>query len=221
MLEVLLVIFAVAALACAYLCSYEPRYHGVIKTGIAPLVFAHRGFGNHAPDNSIEGARLAVVNGLDGVDTDSQLSKDREIVVFHDVSLERFTEGTGRVDSKTLAELQAYDLGAKFGLGFPNSRIHTFEDFVKEIAPRAKLMVELKVAFISDTGIERQVSEIIKRYDASDRVYISSFNPVVLWRLKHIDPRTRTVFIFMDTGWDPERVAETKAEDRVNLPWFL
>jgi glycerophosphoryl diester phosphodiesterase len=82
-------------------------------------------------------------------------------------------------------------------------------------------MVELKVPAASDTGIERRVNDIIAQYDAYSRVYISSFNPVVLYRLKKIDPRIQTVFIFTDSGWDPTRVAETKEEDRVSLPWYL
>ena len=143
------------------------------------------------------------------------------MVIFHDVSLERFTSGTGRVDAHTLAELQTYDLGEKFGNGFDDVYIQTFEDFVKTITPSSRLMVELKVATPRDTGIERHVADIIARYDVHDRVYISSFNPVVLYRLKRIDPEIRTVFIFMDSGWDQKRVAETKEEDRVSLPWYL
>ena len=73
----------------------------------------------------------------------------------------------------------------------------------------------------ADTGIERRAIEIIAKHDAFERVYLSSFNPIVLWRLKRLDPRVRTVFIFMDTGWDPERVAATRVEDRVALPWYL
>ncbi len=142
-------------------------------------------------------------------------------MIFHDVSLERFTNREGRVDSRTIEELRTYDLAEKYGHGFANVPIASFEDFVTEMTPTILLMVELKVAGIQDTGIERRAIEIIEKHDAFDRVYLSSFNPFVLWRLKQIDPRVRTVFIFMDTGWDPKRVAETKAEDRVTLPWYL
>ncbi len=219
--RVLLVILVLLGAGSLYLFVYEPRYHGLIPTTDHVLVFAHRGFGNHAPDNSLVGAEMAIEQKLDGVDVDSQLSKDGEVVIFHDVSLERFTTGTGRVDAHTLAELQTYDLGEVFGNGFSNVRIATFEDFVESIGTKGLLMTELKVSGVTDTGIEEQVINIIDKHDAFDRVYISSFNPVVLWRLKHIDPRVRTVFIFMDNGWDPARVAATKEEDRVTLPWFL
>lgn len=207
--------------AAAYLFLYEPRYSGAIAAAERPLVFAHRGFGNQAPDNSLAGARLAVQAGMDGVDVDGQYTKDHEIVIFHDVSLERFTSGEGRVDARTLAELRGYDLSEKFGHGFPPDPIASFEDFVREVTPAAILMVELKVPGFEDTGIERRAIEIIARHDAFERVYLSSFNPVVLRRIKRLDPRVRTVFIFKDTGWEAHRVAATRPEDRVALPWYL
>ncbi|MGQ0383794.1 MAG: glycerophosphodiester phosphodiesterase [Gammaproteobacteria bacterium] len=200
---------------------HEPGYSGSISIDGRILVFAHRGFGNHAPDNSLAGARIAVQQGLDGVDVDAQLTRDAEIVIFHDVSLERFTHGQGRVDAKSLEELRAYDLAEKYGHGFKDARIASFEDFVAELTPDALLMVELKVPGFADTGIERRAIDIIARHQAFDRVYLSSFNPVVLWRLERLEPRIRTVFAFMDTGWDPKRVAETRPEDRVTLPWYL
>ena len=204
-----------------YAACYEPRYRGLISISDRSLLFAHRGYGNHAPDNSIEGARMAMARGLDGVDVDAQMSRDGEIVIFHDVSLERFTTGEGRVDAHDLETLQQYDLADKFGEGFSGVYMRTLEDFVREVTPRAYLMVELKVASASDTGIESRVHEILEKYDAYERVYVSSFNPIVLYRLKQIDSRIRTVFIFMDSGWDPARIAATKEEDRVSLPWYL
>ncbi len=220
--KIILGLFVSFCTFAGYLFLYEPNYSGSItQSSDQSLVFAHRGYGNHAPDNSLEGARIAIQSGLDGVDVDAQFSKDKEIIIFHDVSLERFTTGEGRVDAKDVSELRNYDLGIKYGNGFENVFIHTFEDFVKEVTPTNLLMVELKVSTPKDTGIEKRVAEILEQYNAYDRVYISSFNPVVLYRLKDIDERIRTVFIFMDSGWDPKRVAETKEEDRVALPWYL
>lgn len=220
-LKLLFSVFALIFGVILYLFYYEPRYTGQISNTDKILVFAHRGFGNHAPDNSLIGAKLALDNQLDGVDVDAQFSLDREIVIFHDVSVERFTTGTGRVDDKTVKDLKAYDLAVKFGGGFSNVPIETFEEFVRAVVPRGLLMVELKVPGTGDSGIERRINEIIAKYDAYESIYVSSFNPFVLHRLKRTNSRIRTVFIFQDTGWDPKRVAETKHEDRVSIPWFL
>jgi len=205
-----------------YVFSIEASYKWSIKTEESLLVFAHRGFGNHAPDNSIEWARIALQEWMDGVDVDAQYTKDKQVVIFHDVDIDRFTDWTGRVDSYSFDELKQYDLSIAYAdPDFQNVFIHSFEDFVSEITPESRLMVELKVSAISDTGIETRVADIIKKYDAYDEVFISAFNPFVLRRLESIEPRIQTVFIYMNSWWDPKRIAQTKPEDRVSLPWFL
>ncbi len=219
--RVALVSTAAALFGLWYLFLYEPSYHGLIKPATRTLVFAHRGFGNYAPDNSLSGALLAMQAGMDGVDMDGQLSADGELVIFHDLSVDRLTESTGRVNSKTLRDLLALDLGAKYGHGFKNTFVATFDDFVRAIKGKGILMVELKVPGLRDTGIEQKAVAIIRKYDAQDFVYLSSFNPIVLYRLKQLDRAIRTVYIFMDTNWNKQLLAEIRAEDRVNLPWVL
>lgn len=219
--RILYAFLALIILTLGYFFLYEPNYSGLIQKQDKVLVFAHRGFGNLAPDNSLVAAKLAMQNDMDGVDVDGQFSADNELVVFHDLSVDRLTNGTGKVSSKTIAELLKLDLATKYGKGFENAYVATFDDFVREITPNGILMVELKVPSSKKTGIEERAAEIIKKYNAYENVYLSSFNPLVLHRLKKIDSRIRTVFIFMDTNWNSELIAEIKKEDLVNLPWFL
>ena len=223
--RVVLVALGALILALAAVLLHEPRYGGSVDDDPGRiLVFAHRGFGDLAPDNSLVAARLAMAAGLDGVDVDGQRSADGEVVIFHDLSVDRLTEGTGRVAEKTAAELLALDLGPGYegeGGVFESAPVSTFETFVREITPHGTLMVELKVPGSAETGIEARAAEIIERYDAHERVFLSSFNPLVLHRLEKIDPRIRTVFIFMDTNWNAELLAEIPESDRVDLPWFI
>lgn len=213
----------VAAIAGGlYLFGYEPSYGGPLTDlPDRPLVIAHRGFGVHGPDNSLHAAERAVEAGLDGVDVDGQLTADGELVVFHDLSVDRLTSGTGRVAEKTLEEMLALDLGPHFDPDLTGAWVRTFEDFVVALDGRGLLMVELKVPGLGRTGIEERAVEIIRRHDAHDRVVLSSFNPFVLHRLERLDGRVRTAFIFMDTNWNPELRAEIKEGDLVDLPWFL
>jgi glycerophosphoryl diester phosphodiesterase len=206
-----------------YLFLVEPEYSGSIRAGAGarPLVFGHRGFGNYAPDNSLVAARMAIAAGLDGVDMDGQRSRDGELVIFHDLSVDRLTSGTGRVASHSLAELRALDLGPKYGPGFKGAFVATFEDVLAATHGKGILMVELKVPGLARTGIEERAVELVKRHDAFAQVYFSSFNPVVLWRLKHLDSRIHTVFILMDTNWNPELRKEIKKGDEVSLPWVV
>ena len=212
----------VLTLGAAYLFGYEPRYGGSL---VAPpgrtLVFAHRGFGDLAPDNSLYAVERALEAGMDGVDVDGQLTRDGEVVIFHDLSVDRLTADTGRVREKTLKEMLALDLGPKFDPAVRGAPVRTFEDFVRTVKGRGILMVELKVPGLKPTGMEQRAVEIIRKHGAYRDVVLSSFNPVVLYRVKRLDPQVRTALIFMDTNWNPELVAEIKPGDLVNLPWPL
>jgi glycerophosphoryl diester phosphodiesterase len=205
-----------------YLFLYEPAYQGtLVASPERTLVFAHRGFGDHAPDNSLYAVERALDAGMDGVDVDGQFTRDHELVIYHDLSVDRLTSGTGKVRDKTTAEMLALDLGPRYDSAITGALVRTFEDFVRTAKGRGILMVELKVPGSAPTGIEQRAVEIIQRYDAHAGVVLSSFNPLVLRRLKRLDPQVRTALIFMDTNWNPELLAEIRPEDRVNLPWFL
>lgn len=209
-------------LAAAYLFVYEPPYRGTL---VAPpgktLIFAHRGFGNHGPDNSLYAVERALASGADGVDVDGQFTRDRELVIFHDLSVDRLTSGTGPVRDKTRDEMLALDLGPKFDPALTGAFVRTFEDFLVAAKGRGILMVELKVPSAKATGIEERAVELIRKHDAHRDVVLSSFNPLVLRRLKRLDPQVRTALIFMDTNWNPQLLAVIRPEDRVDLPWFL
>lgn len=209
-------------IGAAYLFLYEPPYRGLLITlPPRPLIFAHRGFGDHAPDNSLYAVDLALDAGMDGVDVDGQLTEDGELVIFHDLSVDRLTADTGRVADKTLEQMLALDLGPEFEPSLSGAYVRTFEDFVRAVKGRGILMVELKVPGFRSNGIEARAVEIIQRHGAHREVVLSSFNPIVLYRLKRLDPEIRTAFIFMDTNWNPELIAEIKEGDLVNLPWPL
>jgi glycerophosphoryl diester phosphodiesterase len=218
----LLVLVLLLALGAGYLFWYEPAYSGtLVARPPRPLVFAHRGFGEHAPDNSLYAVQRALEADLDGVDVDGQLTRDGELVIFHDLSVDRLTSGTGRVREKSLAEMLVLDLGPKHDPPVRGAYVRPFEDFVRAVKGRGILMVELKVSGLAPTGIERRAVEIIQRNGAHADVVLSSFNPLVVYRLKRLDPEVRTAFILMDTNWNPELLAEIRPEDRVDLPWPL
>jgi glycerophosphoryl diester phosphodiesterase len=224
--KVLAAIAAVLVLSAGYCFGYEPRYSGggaLVTIPPRPLVFAHRGFGDLGPDNSLYAAERALDAGMDGVDMDGQLTRDSEIVIFHDLSVDRLTSSTGRVRDKTKDEMLALDLGPKYDSAVHWANVHTFEDFVRAVQRpgRGILMVELKVPGLRASGIEARAVAIIQRYQAHDHVILSSFNPFVLYRVKRLDRRVRTCLIFMDTNWNPHLLAEIKPEDRVDLPWMV
>jgi glycerophosphoryl diester phosphodiesterase len=212
----------VLVLTLVYLFLYEPPYRAtLVVRAPQPLVFAHRGFGDHGPDNSLSAVERALDLDMDGVDVDGQLTKDGELVIFHGLSVDRLTLGTGRVSEKTLKEMLALDLAPKYQAGTAGANVHTFEDFVRAVKGRGILMVELKVPGLVSTGIERRAVEVIRKYDAHLSVVISSFNPLVLYRVKRLDRFVRTALIFTDTNRNPGLTAENKEADLVKMPWVL
>ena len=79
-----------------------------------PIILAHRGGSQTAPENSIIAFKKAAELGVHGFEIDIRLTKDEEIIVFHDEFIDRTTNGSGRVSDMTLSELKTYDLGYQF-----------------------------------------------------------------------------------------------------------
>ncbi len=211
----------VIGIVLALFVRHEPPYRGKIVAGAQPLIIAHRGFGNHAPDNSLVAVRMAIDSGLDGVDLDAQMTADGELVIFHDPSLDRLTDRSGFIKDLTVEEITQADLGSKFGPAFAGERPATLEEVIQEVAGRLLVIVELKASGIRSDGSEDQAIQLIRKYDAYEFVYLSSFNPFVLYRLRKRDPRLHTVFIFKDENVDPDKLREIHPTELKGIPFFL
>jgi glycerophosphoryl diester phosphodiesterase len=83
-----------------------------------PTIFAHRGASAYAPENTLAAFELALRQGADAIELDAKLTRDGHIVVIHDQTVDRTTEGRGRVKDMTLAELRKLDAGSHFDVAF-------------------------------------------------------------------------------------------------------
>ncbi|MDA1051432.1 MAG: glycerophosphodiester phosphodiesterase family protein [Planctomycetota bacterium] len=212
--RILLAVLGVLLVGIGYLFFYEPPHRSRVPEEEQPLLIAHRGFGNYGPDNGISAVRMAIEQGLDGVDLDGQLTADGELVIFHDPTLERLTDGVGAIKDLTLEELQRLDMGSKFDAKFAGERIVTFGQLLDEVAGRTNVIVEIKAGGMQDEGAEAIAVNEIGQHDAHDYVILSSFNPFVLRRIKALDSRVRTMFIFRDIEpFDPTQYRK--------IPFFL
>jgi glycerophosphoryl diester phosphodiesterase len=142
---------------------------------VAPWLYetpiAHRGLHDETSgviENSISAARAAIVNGY-AIECDVQLSRDGEVVVFHDETLDRLTKAKGRVDSRDAAEL------TRLSLKGTTDRIPTLGDFLSAINAQAPLVVEIKSNLDGDLRLARSVAAIASRYDGP--LVIESFDP--------------------------------------------
>ncbi len=142
----------------------------------APLLFAHRGGSLLAPENSMEAFRRAVeLWGADILEMDVRLTRDHELVVIHDETVDRTTDGTGPVRDHTLAELSELDAGFRFrdpagrrSYRGADVRIPTFAE-VLEAFPHARLNVDAK-----DPEATPGLVRLVEARDARDRVLLAS-----------------------------------------------
>lgn len=153
-----------------------------------PLIFAHRGASARAPANTLAAFTLASELGADGVELDTHLSKDGEVVVIHDFRLEATTDGQGPVRHKTLAELKSLDTGSWFDEAFAGQRIPTLQEVIDTVGQHLLLNIELKTKSLEDDGLAEGVVRVVEANGLVDRVIVSSFNPLALWRVKKLNP---------------------------------
>lgn len=161
-----------------------------------PLIIAHRGETGVAPENTLPAFHRALDEGADGVELDVRLTRDDKLIVFHDRSLERTSDGHGLVDHFTLDELRSLDVGSWFSPAFNDERPPTL-DQVFESLPRDYLLnVEMKVVVKGMKLIAQLVAAAIARHQRWASTLVSSFNPLALYYLRRIEPRLARGYIW-------------------------
>jgi len=136
---------------------------------------AHRGASADFPENTLRAFEEALALGVDAIELDCQLSADGELVVIHDETLERTTDGIGPVCAHTWAELRRLDAGRWKDERFRGLGIPRLADVLELVAGRALVNVELKS--VDDVGrIERPVTTLVEQCGATERVIFSSFH---------------------------------------------
>ena len=163
-------------------------------------VWAHRGASAYAPENTLEAFRLAAEMGADGVELDVQLSRDGELVVAHDETIDRVSNGTGYIKDYTLAQLKKLSFNRLF-LKFKDVRIPTLKEVYELLKPAGLTVnVELKTGIILYPEIEEKVLALTASMGMEDRVIYSSFCHPSLVRLKELDSALRQGFCTRTAG---------------------
>lgn len=162
------------------------------------LIYAHRGASGYAPENTLEAFRLAMEMGADGFELDVHLSKDGELVVIHDESVNRTTNGTGLVRDLTLAELKALD-ASKGIAAYAGAKIPTLSEVYDLIRDTHHVVnVELKTDENFYPGIEEKCLALAKEKGLEDRILYSSFNHHSLLKIQALKPDAKLGILFAD-----------------------
>lgn len=161
------------------------------------LCVAHRGFSGKAPENTLAAMRMAIdLPYVHWMEIDVQLSKDGVPVVIHDFTLDRTTNGHGKVMNMNWELLRRLDAGSWKGRSFRGERLPSLEEVLSLASGRVYLNIELKTVGNMYPGLERTVMDLISSKGMRDDVILTSFDTGVLQRVKEIDPRYRTGLIF-------------------------
>ena len=157
-----------------------------------PLIVAHRGASRDAPENTIPAFQLAWEQGADAIEADFHLSKDGEIVCFHDADTERVAGTQLVVRQSTLAELKQLDVGATHGVAFNGTRIPTIAEVFATIPQGKKIFIEVKCGA---EIIPTLLNEIDQSGLTQEQIVVISFNKQVIQQLKIKAPQYKASWL--------------------------
>jgi glycerophosphoryl diester phosphodiesterase len=166
-----------------------------------PLVIAHRGDSAHRPENTLAAFAAALEIGAALAEFDVHLTRDGEVVVIHDATLDRTTNGHGAVRNMTLAEIRRFSAGypARFGSTYAGERVPTLGEVLGLLRERAQAMIEIKPEAVTDDaegGIEAHVVEEVRKARMEKEVALISFERRALLRCRALAPEMQRGHLF-------------------------
>lgn len=157
------------------------------------MVIAHRGAAGEAPENTLGAFALGLEQGCTGIELDIHLSKDGEIIVCHDTTIDRTTDRKGAISELTVEELKLADAGRWFHERFEGERLPLLEEVFDLVPPEVHINVEVKA------GVQNLVPALIglmKRKDRVENVFVSSFDFDILERVKELEPEAKIGLLY-------------------------
>lgn len=163
------------------------------------MVQAHRGASGYAPENTLASFKMAVEMNADGIECDIHLSKDGVFVVCHDDTIDRTSNGSGRIPEMTYEEISKYNFCCKFHPHYytdGGETAPTLEQMLDVVKDMKVINIEVKEFAGDETAALEKFYAILKKYDIIDRVIVSSFNVDLLKRLKELHGDVFTGYLY-------------------------
>ncbi|HHX43131.1 MAG TPA: glycerophosphodiester phosphodiesterase [Chloroflexi bacterium] len=162
-----------------------------------PLVIAHRGASGSAPENTMAAFQAAIDEGADGIELDVTRCASGEIVVIHDDTVDRTTDGSGAVADLELDALRALDAGSWFAPSFAGERIPLLAEVLDAYGASLRINIEIKGRELCDGGVEKEIAAMVRERRLQESVLISSFNPCALKRMQAAAPELQRGLLFV------------------------
>jgi glycerophosphoryl diester phosphodiesterase len=160
----------------------------MVEFSRTPLILAHRGACSYTPENTLAAFRLAYEQGADGIELDAKLSVDKKVVVIHDQTVDRTTNGTGRVNDLSLSDLKGLDAGIHFSDRYRGERIPTLEEVLLEFGFKFLINIELTSYATPGDALPESTAELVRKTGVQKNIIFSSFHPWVLSRIRKLMP---------------------------------
>jgi len=190
-----------------------------LDPGGRTLVIAHRGFSGRAPENTVAAISEAIAIGADMAEIDVTLTADNRVVVIHDETLQRTTNGSGNVAEHDFDEIRSLDAGSWFAPQFAGEKVPTLGEVLDLVKGQILLNVEIKTEAV-DRGISDKVAVAIKERGMTDQVIVSSFSPTALEQMHAVVPEIRTAVLYnkeLQRGQDPVEIVRGLGASAFNI----
>ncbi|WP_249661321.1 glycerophosphodiester phosphodiesterase [Lysinibacillus fusiformis] len=162
-------------------------------------IFAHRGVSASYPENTIAAFQAASKLPIAGIELDVHLTADKEVVVIHDETINRTSNGSGYVKDFTLQQLRTCDFGSWYSLDYSGEVIPTLGEVLELFAgTNHRINIELKTDVFAYEGIEALVLKEVAAQQMTERVIISSFNHESLQTVAQIAPYIENAALFAE-----------------------
>ncbi|ADU94790.1 glycerophosphodiester phosphodiesterase [Geobacillus sp. Y412MC52] len=168
------------------------------------LIFAHRGAAGTHPENTMAAFIEAEKAGADGIELDVQLTKDGEVVVIHDETVDRTTDGSGWVKDITYRELRRLNAAAMWDGKHGHCPIPHLEEVLAWLSStRMAVNIELKNSLIAYETLEQKTISLVRRYGLEKRTILSSFNHHSMRLCRTLAPEIETALLYIEPLYDP------------------
>ncbi len=163
---------------------------------------AHRGASAYAPENTMAAFFMGLEMRASGIETDVRATSDGALVLLHDRTVDRTTDGAGEIAELSLAEAQRLDAGVRFGERYCGERIPLLGDFLRYLGRRAGVLaIEIKAA-----GIEADVLGEIKAHSVFEQATITAFEYETLVNMRRLDSRIRIGWLVREVNGETHRM---------------
>lgn len=186
-------------------------------------VIAHRGFSGIAPENTLVAIQKGIDVGADMVEIDVGLTRDRHVVVLHDETLDRTTDGTGKLSDRDLDYVRGLDAGTWFSEAFEGEPVPTLDEVLDLVRGKILLNVEIKGEAVGDRaegGIADRVLRAVRAKGMLDQIVISSFEPKALAHARELDAEVVSASLYnrdLHAGMGPLEVMAEVGSNGFNL----